>query len=192
MDEGLSRRDVLKILTFGAGAVLLGGAPRAVRALVSNSPEAQPGDWFSKLPELLGNDYSIQEKALYFHKPTSNRDSIVLVKFDEKTASFNVGPDMDAGTHPASPKETVRWVKGDRLYVLSNPTLLAAVDTEKHVYTFDVLSKFWQNRIGNLPIAGYKPTSDGLFNQIMTYDKSYQKIPSGWSVDSTTGALVNK
>lgn len=175
------------------------GSPRA--SLVTDVPTAhvlpvadleqdqrltENEDWFQNLQESLGPNYRIENNALYYRDPRTSRSKFVLLKFYDDTATFNIGPDGEGG------RETVRWVSDKHFYVRSElDNLLVAVDSDRHVSTFDTLSGFWQeDRLGNRKIMDYLLGRDGLYHIIIYDPVTNTRVVSMWVIDAKSGNLV--
>ncbi len=94
-----------------------------------------PATWLGELQAQLGPNYSVQNGVLYFTKPSNAQRVVVMVKWDENTATFNAGPDGLAG------RESVEWAAVKDITVVDG--FIEAIDNQGVTLKFDELSGFW-------------------------------------------------
>ncbi len=131
------------------GAVLLGLLVAGCTVVAISTPEISPAiptvtaiateqekSWMENIQNQLGDKYYLENDVLYYRSEGSGVSSLVFLKWNDDIATFNLGPDSQAG------RDSVEWV--NKLDISVENGILVAVDNVNKVVFYDEESGFWR------------------------------------------------
>jgi hypothetical protein len=161
---------------------------RCLSVSLSHEMERQESsdNWTDQILEKLNdNFFKKDDSSIWYTSKDSNRKVPVLLELDKGGSSLTFQFGIETG------RESVRYVNKANLYLFGSD-LVAVSNYDYRVFTFDVLSTSWMEKMGQKSISDYKTDTDGNKHIIVWGRDTEGKIieeDSGFMVDDS-GAIV--